>query len=102
VHKTSYQMFRGVRGGTKCNRSQHCLQCVKEVVGCRNFNNVRVCPGPRGSEDPDLSSDEPFPDSEVQEYLCTYSTIQGIKKLSLVNRIFVQKRQYCQKESEVC
>jgi hypothetical protein len=32
VHKKPYQLFRGVRDGTKCSRSPHCLQCVKEVV----------------------------------------------------------------------
>jgi hypothetical protein len=47
VHKTSYQLFRGVHDGTKWSRSPHCLQCVKEVVSCRNFNSVRVCPGHR-------------------------------------------------------
>jgi hypothetical protein len=42
VHRTPYQLLRGVRGGTKCRRSPHCLQYVKEVVSCRNFNNVLI------------------------------------------------------------
>ena len=72
-----------------------CCTCVSENSLLTVFGPLFTCENSEGY--PDLSSDEPLPDSDVDEYLCTYSTIQGIKKLSLVNRIFVQKRQYCQK-----
>jgi hypothetical protein len=42
VHKTLYQLFRGVRDGTKCSKSPHCLQCVKEVVRLSKLQQ-RMC-----------------------------------------------------------